>query len=79
MTRTSPEGFSALVALELFIDGEPVELAQVGPKTVRLRRPMPGIEGKAARLVITVGSTRKTQDIILSRCSPTDRREVSYW
>jgi hypothetical protein len=79
MTRIRQEGFSAPISIELFVDGEPVEVAQVGPNTIRLRQPMPGIQGKAAKLVITIGSTRKKQDIILSQCSPTDPSEVSYW
>jgi hypothetical protein len=73
------EGFSARVSLDLIVEGQSIPIAQVGPDSVRLREPTGGLEGKAAKLIMTVGSTRKTQDIILSKCSPTDPKEVSYW
>jgi hypothetical protein len=79
MTRIHQDGFSAHVTLGIIVDGQRIDIAKVGPKTLRLRQPMQGLEGKAAKLIMTVGSTRKTQDIILSKCSPTDPKEVSYW
>ena len=73
------EGFSVPVLLELFVDGEAVEIAQVGPTSLRLRKANPAVEGKPATLVITIGSDRKTQDIVLSHALPNDPREIQYW
>lgn len=63
----------------MIVEGELIDIAKVGPKTLRLRQPVPGLEGKSARLVMRVGSTRKIQDIVLSHYSPTDPKEMSYW
>jgi hypothetical protein len=67
------------VSLKLIVDGQVIELGQVGPEFVRLREPMQGLEGKAAQLVIRVGSTRKIQEIILAQRSSTDPKSISYW
>ncbi|HVA50470.1 MAG TPA: hypothetical protein VNH11_29245 [Pirellulales bacterium] len=79
MERPAQEGFSARVLLELIVDGQNVEIAQVGPHSVWLRRPEHWICNKPGKLVITVGSTRKTKEIVLSGASADDPQEIGYW
>ncbi len=79
MAKPTQEGFSAKVRLRLFVDGNLVELSHVGPERLRLRHPVSGLIGKPGRLEITIGSSRKTQDIMLSGSSSEDPQEVSYW
>lgn len=78
MKSPSQEGFSAQVLLKLFVDDRPVEIAQVGPKSVRLREPLAGIEGKMALLVIRIGRTIKRRQILLTRVLPDDPFEIQY-
>ncbi len=78
MNTPPQEGFSAQVLLKLFVDDRPVEIAQVGPKSVRLREPLTGFEGKMALLVIRIGKTRKRWRIVLTRAMPNDPFEIQY-
>jgi hypothetical protein len=71
-------GFSARISLSMFVDGASIAIAQVGPKTVRLRQPDANLVGKHARLVIQVGNGRKTQDIFLTGTSGDDPLEMVY-
>lgn len=73
------EGFSTRVHLRLYVDGQKIGVAQVGPDIIRLRRPCLGIEGKEALLVIRIGRTRKRRQIILGRFVPEDPKEIRYW
>ena len=79
MPKPLQEGFSAIVRLRLFVDGNVFELSHVGPNLLRLRRPIEGLSGKPGRLEITIGSSRKTQDIMLARPSDDDPQAVAYW
>lgn len=72
------DGFSARVLLKLVVDGRPVEVCQIGPTTVRLREPLPGAEGKLARLTIRIGRSRKRREILLTGADPDDPREIRY-
>lgn len=78
MNSPPQEGFSAQVHLKLLVDDQPVELAQVGPRSLRLRQPCNGIEGKLALLVIRVGRTLKKREILLTRVVPDDPHEIEY-
>ncbi|HVX12012.1 MAG TPA: hypothetical protein VHC22_12585 [Pirellulales bacterium] len=79
MKQRSQEGFSARVLLELIVDGKHVEISQVGNHRLWLRNPEPWICNMPAKLVITVGSTRKVKEIILSSSAPHDPQEFGYW
>lgn len=79
MKSPPQEGFSADVLLELFVDQTPIEVAQVGPRSVRLREPPSfDFEGKMALLVIRIGRTRKKREILLTRLAPDDPLEIEY-
>jgi hypothetical protein len=73
------QGFSASVSLTLLVDGQPVEVAQLGPRSIFLREPAQEITQKPATLIIEIGQSRETQQIVLSGVSPNDPREVFYW
>lgn len=72
------EGFSARVVLKLFVDGRKIEVAQIGPDSVRLRTPSSDLEGKLALLVIRIGRTRKRRKILLTTYATDDPREIQY-
>ena len=73
------QGFSASVSLTLLVDGQPIEVAQLGPRSIILREPAQAIAQKPATLIIEIGQSRETQQIVLSGISPSDPREVLYW
>lgn len=64
--------------LELFVDNRPIEVAQIGPKSIRLREPSTEIEGKMATLTIRIGRTVKRRDILLTHAVPDDPLEIEY-
>jgi hypothetical protein len=72
------EGFSAPVRLELLVDNRPIEVAQIGPKSIRLREPNVEIEGKMGILTITIGRTLKRRKILLTRVVLDDPLEIEY-
>jgi hypothetical protein len=72
------EGFSAPVLLELLVDNRPIEVAQIGPKSIRLRETPAGIEGKMGILTIRIGRTLKRREILLTRATQDDPLEIEY-
>lgn len=64
--------------LELLVDNRPIEVAQIGPKSIRLREPNVEIEGKMGILTITIGRTLKRRKILLTRVVLDDPLEIEY-
>jgi hypothetical protein len=79
MKTPQQEGFSARVLLKLIVKGRRVPVSQIGPKTIRLRRPCVSIEGEMGILVIRIGKTQKCRHICLTRALPEDPREIQYY
>jgi hypothetical protein len=72
-------GFSASVSLTLIVNGQPVEVAQLGPRSIILREPAQAIAQQPATLVVRVGDNQKTQQVILGAVSRDNPCEVLYW
>ena len=79
MSKTVQENFSADVSLQLIVDGKQIDVSKVGPDTIRLPHPVEGLAGKAATLVIRIGSAQKIQPIVLSEPIAGDPKKIGYW
>ena len=74
MTALLSEGYSARVDLKLHVDGQVLDVAQTGRRSLILRE-QHAVAGRSAELVITVDGNRSSYPIVLGAVAG---REVFY-
>lgn len=76
-TRWS-DGYSADVQILLFVRGQQLRVAQIGPETLILRDLQAIPPGTTAKIVLKIDDHQETRDVVLTAGSTGQREKITY-
>jgi hypothetical protein len=77
MAQPVEAGYSAAVALKLYVGGQVLRLAQVGPERIVLKQPEPVPAGEA-ELEVTIDGSTTRQSIVIETSGAATTGEIWY-